>query len=370
MITINPELQSLIPPLTAEEYAQLEANILADGCKDALVVWQERQTLLDGHHRYEICERHALQHDITELSLPDFESAKAWMIANQLGRRNLTPEQMRYFRGEQYNLQKRQGKRTDLTSHHHDGKSQTTAQALADRHKVGKATIERDAAYARAVDTIAEAVGPEIRQAILARDAKIGRQDVRMLAAMVTTSPESAKEVIEAVRAAPTPKAAKAVLAGAASTEQVETLVGLETLLQEALRSLEALKVALQVAPLPEALDEHTDVCIHLAKRCNSIVRLVTTSPAVAEGMVGPPPTPVEPPSQESPSTPRSYGALTAQVKQGARELGRFTNAMLAKHLNRKLSDTFKVLKRLVERGELRKEGEEYVMEQPVEVPA
>jgi hypothetical protein len=35
MITMNPELQSLIPPLTAEEYAQLEANILADGCHGA-----------------------------------------------------------------------------------------------------------------------------------------------------------------------------------------------------------------------------------------------------------------------------------------------------------------------------------------------
>ena len=51
MITINPELQSLIPPLTAEEYAQLEANILADGCHDPLIVWQEEQTLLDGHNR-------------------------------------------------------------------------------------------------------------------------------------------------------------------------------------------------------------------------------------------------------------------------------------------------------------------------------
>ena len=60
MITINPELQSLIPPLTPEEYAQLEANILPDGCHDPLIVWQEEQTLLDGHNRYTICERHGV----------------------------------------------------------------------------------------------------------------------------------------------------------------------------------------------------------------------------------------------------------------------------------------------------------------------
>ena len=51
-ITINPDLQTLIPPLTAEEYAQLEANLLADGCHDPLIVWQEEQTLLDGYNRY------------------------------------------------------------------------------------------------------------------------------------------------------------------------------------------------------------------------------------------------------------------------------------------------------------------------------
>ena len=38
-LQINPELQSLIPPLTPEQYDTLEANLLADGCRDALIVW-------------------------------------------------------------------------------------------------------------------------------------------------------------------------------------------------------------------------------------------------------------------------------------------------------------------------------------------
>src|SRR4030095_15822199 len=108
-ITIHPELQSLIPPLTTEEYTQLEANIRADGCHDPLIVWQEEQTLLDGHNRYDICERHGLRYTTQDVSLADLDAAKAWMIANQLGRRNLTPAQMSYFRGKQYEMQKRQG---------------------------------------------------------------------------------------------------------------------------------------------------------------------------------------------------------------------------------------------------------------------
>jgi hypothetical protein len=105
-ITINPDLQSLIPPLAPEEHAQLEANLVADGCRDPLIVWAEEQVVLDGHHRLTICEHHGLPYHIQELSLPSLDAAKAWMIANQLGRRNLSPEQMSYYRGEQYNLQK------------------------------------------------------------------------------------------------------------------------------------------------------------------------------------------------------------------------------------------------------------------------
>lgn len=46
-IQIDSEFQALIPPLQAEELAQLEANILADGCRDPLVAWGN--VLVDGH---------------------------------------------------------------------------------------------------------------------------------------------------------------------------------------------------------------------------------------------------------------------------------------------------------------------------------
>src|SRR5262245_5437797 len=98
MITINPELQSLIPPLTAEEYAQLEANIVADGCRDPVIVWREEQTLLDGHNRLQICKRQGLTYAIHEVSLPDLDAVKLWLSRNQRGRRNLTPEHMSYLR--------------------------------------------------------------------------------------------------------------------------------------------------------------------------------------------------------------------------------------------------------------------------------
>jgi hypothetical protein len=220
-ITIHPDLQSLIPPLTAEEYQQLETNLLTEGCRDPLVIWREEQVLLDGHNRYAICTQHGLPYKTEEVSLPTLDAAQAWMIDNQLGRRNLTPEYAGYFRGKQFEYQKNGarggGDRRSPTAlnQNHQSEGNDTAAQLAAQHKVGKATIERDAAYARAVDTVAEVGGPEARQMLLAREAKVGRQDTQRLATLAKESPETAKEVLTAVRKASSTKEVRATLATA-----------------------------------------------------------------------------------------------------------------------------------------------------------
>lgn len=84
---IDKEFQSLIPPLTAEEYAGLEESILSEGCRDALVVWGD--TLIDGHNRYEICTKHGIPFDTVEMDFPDRDAVMLWMMRNQLSRRNL-----------------------------------------------------------------------------------------------------------------------------------------------------------------------------------------------------------------------------------------------------------------------------------------
>ena len=86
---IDPEFQALIPPLSPEEYNQLEQNILAyKKCRDALVVWGD--TLVDGHNRLRICATHSLPFEIKEVSFDSREEAMVWILDNQLGRRNLT----------------------------------------------------------------------------------------------------------------------------------------------------------------------------------------------------------------------------------------------------------------------------------------
>jgi 16S rRNA G966 N2-methylase RsmD len=86
-IIIDPEFKSLIPPLAPDELAQLEINILADGCRDPLVLWGD--ILIDGHNRYEICKRHDISFSTRQMEFSDRSHAIEWIICNQFGRRNL-----------------------------------------------------------------------------------------------------------------------------------------------------------------------------------------------------------------------------------------------------------------------------------------
>ena len=84
---IDKEFADLIPPLTEEEYRGLEASIIAEGCRDALIVWKD--ILVDGHNRFKICTEHGIAFQVLQKEFSDRDAVKLWMLGNQLGRRNL-----------------------------------------------------------------------------------------------------------------------------------------------------------------------------------------------------------------------------------------------------------------------------------------
>src|SRR3954452_1195172 len=94
-ISIDNRLRSHIPPLRPEEFAQLEEDILREGCKAPLVVWNG--VLVDGYNRYATCTKHNLPFSVGEVSFTDFDAAVVRIEENQLGRRNLTADQFAYY---------------------------------------------------------------------------------------------------------------------------------------------------------------------------------------------------------------------------------------------------------------------------------
>jgi hypothetical protein len=177
-----------------------------------LIIWQEEQILLDGHNRYAICTQHGIAYGRHEISLPDWDSAQLWILRHQRGRRNATPNQLSYMRGKEYEIQKRQGKRTDLTSGNSYQKFPSTATALAQEHQRSEKTIRNDFAYVKALDTLAEAVGKEVRDKVRDHDLKLTQTEVRALAKMAPQYSYAVKEAIAAVEGAKTPKQARQIV--------------------------------------------------------------------------------------------------------------------------------------------------------------
>ena len=142
---IKREYKTLIPPLSPEEYQYLEENILKDGVREPLVVWGD--ILIDGHNRYEICQKHGITYKTVNKDFESDEEAERWIILNQFGRRNLT----KFQRSElalklkpmlAAQAKKRQGKRNDLNIPQNSAECSKNGETREDIAKI--AGVSRD----------------------------------------------------------------------------------------------------------------------------------------------------------------------------------------------------------------------------------
>lgn len=195
-ITIKPEFQKLIPPLHPSELEQLEANIIRDGCRDPLVVWSGRGILLDGHNRHAICERHNIEFRTVEIELEDESSATNWIILNQLGRRNLSPDAAQQLLGRLY-LSRRKEHGGDRRSEEVKSSCQNdnlitrtaerTAEQIAKETGVSPRTVIRAGEYVQASDKLG------ISDAIVAGKIDVPRSAVIEVAKTLPEKPTPAQ---------------------------------------------------------------------------------------------------------------------------------------------------------------------------------
>ena len=198
-LKIDPEFQSQIPPLTDDEFKQLEENILKEGkLLSPLIVWNS--TLVDGHNRYEIVQEHP-EISFSTMPLP-FESREevlAWICKNQLGRRNLTPEQKKFLIGKQYSVEHR--KPGGNGNNQHTAAAKKTApeelcqidtipptsaevsirKQIAERNNVSESYVARSEKFMRGVE-IMEQMVPGMQEKILSGQTKIRDADLHRLA--------------------------------------------------------------------------------------------------------------------------------------------------------------------------------------------
>ena len=198
-LKIDPEFQNQIPPLTDDEYKQLEENILKEGkLLSPLIVWNN--TLVDGHNRYEIVQEHP-EISFSTMPLP-FESREevlAWICKNQLGRRNLTPEQKKFLIGKQYSVEHRKpggnGNNQYTTATQESVQEElcqndtipptatenSVRKQIAEQHNVSESYVARSEKFMRGVQIMDQMI-PGMQEKILSGQFKVRDADMHRLA--------------------------------------------------------------------------------------------------------------------------------------------------------------------------------------------
>ena len=171
-IQINEELRTYIDPLSAEEYAALERSLLAEGCRDALVLWGD--VLVDGHNRYELCRKHGIEFKtVQNTRFTSLDDVRLWMIENHLGRRSISDFQrgVLALRKKEI-LQARQAAATPAgdAAARADAPAEPapalSRQALARAARVSSSTLGQ-------IEKIHKAAAPELVRAVKAGDISI-----------------------------------------------------------------------------------------------------------------------------------------------------------------------------------------------------
>lgn len=83
ILKIDPEFKDLIRPLRRKEYLQLEENILDEGCRDPIIIWNDY--IIDGHNRYSICTKYSIPFNTVSKDFASREEVIVWICKNQLG---------------------------------------------------------------------------------------------------------------------------------------------------------------------------------------------------------------------------------------------------------------------------------------------
>lgn len=170
-------------PLTEEESSALKQSIVKYGVRNALVVWKNgKNYLIDGFGRWEIIQKHNIpEYKVIKLHFENRHEVINWIIDNQLGRRNCTPEAKSYLRGLRYRNEK-QNRGGDRKSSGNSCHSKTE-NVLAKAYKVSPRTIRNDEEFTDAVDTIIKLYPKpkkqsEVKQAILSRKVDLTKKDI------------------------------------------------------------------------------------------------------------------------------------------------------------------------------------------------
>ncbi len=235
-IKINDVLRDYIEPLTEAERTALERSLLAEGCRDALVLWND--ILVDGHNRYSICQQHGIPFKVTQnTSFKDIEDVMLWMIDNHLGRRSVSDFQRGVLALRQQEI-------------------------IAKRDQAVKELAKAEDAAIAPPDPEAEEVAPPPKPKAKREDiARAARLSANTLGQIEKITRSATPELVEAVRSGTISINAAATVASLPEDDQKSAVAGGRKFLQQAAREIREQRAANRPpkAPKEDAAEGHYD---------------------------------------------------------------------------------------------------------------
>lgn len=198
-LKIDKNFKRLIPPLSEEKLCLLEQDLIRDGCREPLSVWNG--TILDGHNRYEICTRLKISFSIQRISLKSHEEAIVWICVNQLRQRDIAEETRKYLIGKRYETEKILGAHNVASVNQYAKKelgaksspedpfgltASRTRERLAKEYNVSQATVLNYGHYSRALDSLS-AIVPELPPKILSGEVRISQDNIAHLSKLTSS---------------------------------------------------------------------------------------------------------------------------------------------------------------------------------------
>lgn len=230
-IVVKEDLKAYIDPLTADEYAALERSLLAEGCRDALVLWGE--ILVDGHNRYGICQKHGLPFQtVQNTRFQSLQDVHLWMIDQHLGRRSVSDFQRGVLALRKREiLAERRSRAAAPSAESADGADAATTDTHDDAAPWADAPSGDDGARS-------EAMPPPLSRADLARAARLSNSQVLQIEKI---QKQATAEVVEAVKSGAISINAAAAVASLPEDEQrAAAIAGKDELKQAAKRARES----------------------------------------------------------------------------------------------------------------------------------
>ncbi|WP_175625256.1 MULTISPECIES: hypothetical protein [Oxalobacteraceae] len=231
-ITVNEELKAYIDPLTSDEYAALERSLLAEGCRDALVLWGD--LLIDGHNRYGICQKHGIAFNTRQNeTFKSMDDVHLWMIDNHLGRRSVSDFQRGIL-------------------------------ALRKKEILSARVVqvkEAAPAEADAEASAASAAEPPLKRDVIAKEARISSVTLGQIEKIQKTA---TPELVQAVKTGVVSINAAAAISSLPEEKQKEAVAGGKKELRQVARQVREAKLPPKPEPVPPPDDATPDqITIH-----------------------------------------------------------------------------------------------------------